>query len=254
MAITYVGGQVAGRTNPASAVSVNYALSGGSDATPQAGDLVVVTVVVGSAARNPALAVTTPGTWDALGQLNNAAATADTSLDVSYKFMPATPDTAVTIPGSGNNADGQAYSIQVYRGVDPTTPLDVAAVSATGSGTGRPNPAAITPVTQGAWILICAGGAAGTGANYVAPANYTTGFLTTFGTDTTDAMVGSGHRATAWTSGAEDPAVYTGGTTGGTDSWCAYTIALRPFVAPVMPDAIQAAFGISRRRDILRRF
>ena len=226
MAIQYVGGQAGNRAGSTSTLSVNYALTGGSNSTPQAGDFVVITVVVGSAARNPACAITVPATWTALGQLNNAAQTNDTSMNVSYKFMPGTPDTAFTLPSTGNVADGQAYTVQVWRGVDPTTPMDVAAVSANGSGTGRPDPAQITPTTAGAYVLICGGGAAGTGANYVAPANYTTNFLTSFAVDTTDAMVGSGYRA--WTSGAENPAAYTGGTTGATDSWCCYTIALRP--------------------------
>jgi hypothetical protein len=39
-------------------------------------------------------------------------------------------------------------------------------------------------------------------------------------------MGGAGYRA--WTSGAEDPATFTGGTTNAADSWAAYTLALRP--------------------------
>jgi hypothetical protein len=224
VAIAYVGGQVAGRANPSSAVSVNYALTGGLASVPAAGDLVIVTCVTGSSGINPAMAVTTPATWTALGQINPTG----TSLDVSYKFMGGTPDTAVTIPGTTDNAAGEAYAIQVWRGVDPTTPLDgVAPASASGTGTGRPDPAAITPATAGAVVVICGGGKAGTGANYTAPANYTTNFLTAFGADTTDAMVGMGYW-TGWTSGAENPATYTGGTTGGGDSWAAYTLVLRP--------------------------
>ena len=67
-------------------------------------------------------------------------------------------------------------------------------------------------------------------------------------------MVGSGFRATTWTSGAENPAAYTGGTTGATDSWCAYTVALRPAVAAVMPPEILSRAAMQRRLDILRRF
>lgn len=212
MAIQYVGGQVAGRANGSAALSVNFALTGGLEAAPADGDLVIVTAVTGSAAGNPAMAVTTPADYTALGQLNQSAATNDTSLNVSYKRMGASPDTAVTIPGTGNNAFGQAYSIQVFRGVDATSPMDVAAVSAGGTGTGRPNPASIAPTTAGAWVVICGGGAAGTGANYTAPANFTVDFLTASGADTTDAMVGSGYWD-GWTSGAVDPAAYTGGTT-----------------------------------------
>ncbi len=225
--ISYVGGKTAGRANPSSSTSVNFA----PEVTPLAGDLVVVTAVTGSAAGNPTMAVSG---YTNLGQLNQSAVTADTSMDVSYKRMGAVPDTSVTIPGTGNNAFAEAYTIQVFRNVDPDSPMDVAAVPAGGTGTGRPDPAAITPTTPGAWIVICGGGAAGTGANYTAPANYTTDFLTASGADTTDAMVGSGYRSD-WVSGQENPAGYTGGTTGVNDSWAAYTIALRPAPAPEAP-------------------
>ena len=233
MAISYVGGQVAGRTNPSAALEVTFALTGGSNSVPSADDLVVVTSVTGSAAGNPAMAVTTPSGYTALGQLNQSAVTADTSMNVSYKIQPGTPETTVTIPGTTNNAWGEAYSIQVFRGVDPTTPMDVTAVSAGGTATGRPDPGSISPATADAWTVICGGGAAGTGANYTAPANYTTNFVTATGTDTTDAMVGSGYNTAPGT--PENPAAYTGGTTGTNDSWTAYTLALRPLVAAVLP-------------------
>jgi hypothetical protein len=225
MAISYVGGQTAGRANPSAALQVTFSLTGGSNSTPSAGDIVIVCCVTGSVDGNPAMAVTTPTGYTALGQLNQNS-TGDTSLNVSYKVL-FTAETTVTIPGTTNNAWAEAYSIQVFRGVDHTTPLDVTSVSAGGTGTGRPDPASITPVTAGAWPVICGGGAAGTGANYVAPANYTTNFVTSSGADTTDAMVGSGYRSD-WTSGAENPAAYTGGTTGATDTWCCWTLVLRP--------------------------
>lgn len=226
MAIAYVGGQVAGRANPSSSTSVNFALTGGLAATPANGDLVVITCVTGSSGGTPAMAVSG---YTALGQLDQSAATNDTSLNVSYKRMGASPDTSFTLPGTGNNNWAEAYAIQVFRGVDPTTPLGgVSPVSAGGTGTGRPDPASITPTAAGAgaWVLICGGGAAGTGANYTAPANYTTNFLTASGADGVDAMVGCGYRSD-WSSGAEDPAAYTGGTTGASDSWAAYTVVLK---------------------------
>jgi hypothetical protein len=236
MAISYVGGQTAGRANPTSALSVNFALTGGSDAVPAANDLVIVSAVTGSAAGNPAMAVTTPTGYTALGQLNQSAQTADTSQDVSYKIQPGTPETAVTIPGTTNNAWAEAYTIQVFRGVDPTTPMDATPISAGGTGTGRPDPGQISLVTAGAWTVICGGGAAGTGANYTAPANYTTNFVTATGNDTTDAMAGSGYNTAPST--PENPAAFTGGTTGSTDSWTCYTLALRPIV-PIV-DVVEA--------------
>lgn len=242
MAIAYVGGQTAGRANPSAALLVTFSLTGGLAATPAAGDFVVVTCVTGSAAGNPAMAVTVPTGYTALGQLNQSAVTADTSMDVSYKRMGGTPDADVTIPGTTNNAWAEAYAIQVFRGVHATTPLDVASVSAGGTATGRPDPGSITPITGGAWPVICGGGAAATGATYTAPANYTTNFVTSTGADTTDAMVGCGYRST-WSGGADNPAAYTGGTTGANDSWTAYTLVLRP----------AAEAGITFNRLILTR-
>lgn len=231
MALEYVGGQVAGRANPSAATAVNYALSGGLAATPSIGDFVIVTCVTGSAGGNPAMTVTAPGTWSNIGLLNQSAVTADTSLDVSYKFLASGETTSLTIPGTGNNAFGEAYAIEVWRGVDTNNPLNVTPVSAGGTGTGRPDPASITPTAAGSVVIICGGGAvAGTGATYTAPTNFTTNFLTDFGADTTDAMVGMGYW-TGWTSGAVNPGAYTGGTTGANDSWAAYTIVIQPVSA-----------------------
>lgn len=144
--------------------------------------------------------------------------------------MGGTPDTTVTIPGTGNNAFAESYAIQAFRGVDQTTPMDVTAVSAGGTGTGRPNPGSINWSTSGTWTVIAGCGAAGTGATYTAPANYTTDFLTANGADTTDSMIGAGYRTSP--ADPEDPAAYTGGTTNATDSWTAYTLALREAAAP----------------------
>ena len=226
MAITYVGGQVGGRAGSTSTSNVTFSLSGGISTKPRPGDLVIIGVTVASQARTPACAVSG---YTAQTQINANGTTYDTSLNVSYKFMGITPNTTFTLPSTGNNADAQRYTVQVWSGVDPTTPLDVAMVSASGTGTGRPNPGSITPTSSGAYVGIIGAGAAATGAAYTAPANYTTGFLTGSTADTNDAMIGSGYRS--WTSGAEDPAAYTGGTANAVDSWAAFTYALRPEVS-----------------------
>ena len=231
MGISYVGGQVGGRAGSVSTTDITYALTGGIEAAPRRGDFIVITVVVASQARNPDCAITVPstyGAWSQLTQLNEAGVTYDTSLRVSYKFQAEYLDTTFQLPSTGDVADAQSYTVQVWRGVSPAQAFDVAAASATGTATSRPNPASITPTTSGAYVLICGGGAATTGASYTAPANYATNFLTGTTADTNDAMVGSGYRS--WTSGAEDPAVYTGGSNTANDSWCCYTLALRPEV------------------------
>lgn len=234
MGITYVGGQTGLRAGSTSTSAVTFALTGGSDTTPQAGDLVLIGIAVGSAGRNPACAVSTPAGYTALGLLNASTATQDTSMDVSRKFMGGTPDTTFTLPSTGNTQDAQAYVVHVFRGVNTSTTLDVAVTSATGTGTDRPNPPSITPVTAGAYVVIFGAGGSATGLAYTAPANYTTNFKTSTSPDTNDVTIGGGYRA--WTSGAEDPAAFTGGENGASDSWVAYTIALRPTPDPVAGD------------------
>lgn len=225
MAISYVGGQVAGRVGTVGTTSVTFALTGGSNTTPQPGDLVVITSVVGSQGRTPAQAISG---YTALGQLNANGTTYDTSLNVSWKVMGLTPDLSFTLPSTGDAADAQRYTVQVWRGVDTA---GITSASATGTGTGRPNAPSITPTVAGSVVVLCGGGAAATGASYTAPTNFTTNFLTGATADTNDAMVGSGYW-TGWTSGAVDPAAYTGGTTNAVDSWAIYSIVLPPASVP----------------------
>ena len=61
MAISYVGGKVAGTAGQGGgSIAINSGLTGGSDAAAAAGDLVVVTVCIGTAARTPSTAIATP--------------------------------------------------------------------------------------------------------------------------------------------------------------------------------------------------
>src|SRR4030042_3489699 len=154
MAIQYVGGRGAGRAGATSTVNVaiNSGLTGGIGAAAIAGDLVVVTVAVGTQGRNPSCAVSG---YTAKTQQHTTSTTYDISYCLSYKIMPATPDTSVTIPSTGNNADGQAYRIMVFRGVDPANVESVAATYAAGQGANhRPDGAAITPGHTGAWFEV----------------------------------------------------------------------------------------------------
>jgi len=227
--IAYVGGYKTSRGGSTGGYTQTFIpLLGGIDTGPRAGDLVIVTVVVGSQGRNPTLHITAPTTYSRLTQLNASTDLYDTSLQVSYKFMSTTDfHTYFTLPSTGNVDDSECCTVQVFRGVDQSSPFDVTSVSATGINTGRPNPGPITPITPGAWVVICGGGSAATGAIYTAPTNFTDGFLTRTQVDVNDSMVGSGYWS-GWASGAVDPAAYTGGSTSTDGSWAAYTIALRP--------------------------
>lgn len=240
--ISYVGGVAGSRAGSTSTTSQSLtSLTGGSDSAPQEGDLVVVTVGVGSQGRNPDCAISG---WSTVGtQLSITVDTYDTSLQVSYKFMTSSPDTSVTIPSSGNIADGQAWAIHVFRGVDPTTPLDVAVVTATGNNTARFDAGPITPTTAGAWVLICGAGAASSNTTaYTAPSGYTTNWRQANGADTNDCQVGAGYY-TGWTSGEHNPGVVGGGSTNTANSWAAFTLALRPAADPPVEGTLSQSVG-----------
>jgi hypothetical protein len=227
MAITYVGGKgngTAGRGG--GSIDLTTGLTGGSGGAPIQDDLVLVTVSVGTAARQPAIAIVTPTGYTALTPQRTTATTYDTNVQTCWKFMGATPDTAVTIPASGNNADGIAYEIQVFRGVNPASFPQVTPTYATGSGVDNlPDPASIQPTVAGSWIGVCGGGAAGAGGTYTA--GYLTNFLTHNGPDTNDGNAGCGYY-TGWTSGAYDPAKFGGGSVDAANSWGCTTIVLAP--------------------------
>ena len=232
MAISYVGGKVAGSAGQGGgSVAINSGLTGGSGSAAAAGELVVVTVCVATQGRTPTISIATPTGYTALSVQRTSATTYDTNVQTCYKIMGGTPDTAVTIPASGDNADAIAYTIQVFRGVHATTPEDVTSQYATDSGTDNlPNGAAITPVTTGAWVVVCGGGAAQSSSDFTA--SELTDFISAGGADTNDADVGSGYY-TAWTSGAFNPAKFGGGSTNSANSWGCTTIALRPAVVTV---------------------
>lgn len=245
MALSYVGGLTStfvGAASGTQTISINGTLTGGSNTSPSANDIVIVVYATGSTADR-AIGVTTAG-YTEEAELYSNGTSFDTNLSFSWKRMGATVDTSVVVSATGNNADAGAVAIHVWRGVDTVTALDVARTTATGTGSGRPNPAAITPVTTSAVIIVAGGGAANTGAVYTA--SYLSNFRTATSADTNDAMVGIG--SVAWTSGAYDPAVWAGGTANAADSWAAVTAALRPWVNQTLtaslytnPDTFYAA-------------
>lgn len=227
MALQYVGGNTGtwvGSTGTTNSISLT-ALTGGIASSAQAGDLVIAVYVTGSAA-NRALSITDPSSTSYTlidAELYSDGTTYDTNLEVAYKRLTAA-DATTRFGPTNSTADAGAAVVHVWRGVHATTPLDVAAVAATGTGTGRPNAASITPTTSGAIVLVAGGGAAATGAVFTA--TELSNFRTATSADNNDAMVGLG--SFAWSSGAFDPAQWTGGTTNAADSWAAMTIALRP--------------------------
>lgn len=194
---------------------------GSATYTPVENDLVVVSVWNGGTASRDLGVTTADYEEEASGYSNGS--TSDTNGALSRKFMGATPDTSVDVTNSGSAAFALGVTLEVWGGVDLSTPLDVALVTASGTGTGQPDPGAITPTTSGSLVLVHAASAQVTGA--VLTSSDLANFLSGTRVDTTDVSWGSGD--IAWTSGPLDPAAWGGGTTDAGDSWLAFTLALR---------------------------
>lgn len=219
--ISYVGGnKLAIAPSNSGSLSLT-ALTGGSDSAPVQNDYVVVTWSRGFNS-DINMALTSAG-YTELADLY-ADDNTDANLGVYIKKMGAVPDTTVDVAAIGA-AFGGVLIAEVYRGVDLTTPMDVAVQTATGANSALANPPSITPVTTGAMIVTCgsAGAQSGTGdnASNFASSDMTV-FQTTFAAFTNGGM---GHRA--WTSGAYDPAAWTCADNI-RSSWAAVTLALRP--------------------------
>lgn len=223
-------GTIAGSTTVGASVALSSGLTGGIAAAVAAGDLVIVSYSVGHQARTPACTINDPSAVAypvAISDTANTADTQDVDCRIAAKFMPGTPDATVELLATGNAADGGSYHIRVYRGVNVTTPLDVAVVTANGINTGIPDPGAITPTDPHAMIVVFGCGGAATGAVFTQAG---LGELTDFQSNniaaTNDVSQGSGDYP-YWTTGAFNPAAFTGGSNNANNSWLATTLALR---------------------------
>lgn len=230
MDIEFVGGATAskaGGTSGNSTIALSSGLTGGIASAVAEGDLVIAAFGTGSTA-NRTLAITDGSSaYTLIGAEQYSDDTFDTNLRIAYKFMGATPDASTTFGPTGNGQDAGAMAVYVFRGVDPTTPLDVAAVQATGINTSRVVPPDITPVTAGAYPVVI-GAAAHNGAVDTFTSGDLTDFMTVGANDTNDVTLGIGHDP-AWSGGATNYATWGHSQADSTSfSWAATTIALRP--------------------------
>lgn len=110
-------------------------------------------------------------------QLDNRTNGGNDAIWVGYKRMTGSPDSNVICTGNSNSGSGFAAIAMGFRGVNATTAIDVT-TTVTLAGSGAPNPAAITPVTNGACIVVLATASnptpdtsVGTITNYSTPIN-----------------------------------------------------------------------------------
>lgn len=237
MAISYVGG-ISGSGTGATYNLDLTALTGGSDSAAAAGDVVVVTTGYATTSN---IDLSVSGYTELADLYAND--DRDANMFVGYKVMGGSPDTSITVPGANNAANGGATVVQVWRGVDPNTPIDAATTTATGTGASKGNQPNITCVTSGAVAIACIFGTADASPVAFTPvATWNNGVAFT---DYSLTTTGTGSTMSAWTGAqalfnispnvsAQPTGGWGAGETSASDSWTAATIALRP-AAPYAP-------------------
>lgn len=230
MAIQYVGGQSAAVTS-ASNTTVPFSLTGGIASTPADGDLVIVSYSAVSTVDEVVSGRVVTSGYTLITELF-ASDTQSENFAVFRKFMTSTPDTNIVIGPVSNVIFAASVTIQVFRGVNTTTPLDVTTTTSAVSSTAVIDPPAITPVTSGAIIVVTGGSGNLRGPTASYTAAYLTNFITTTADANNDTTTGAGY--VSWTSGAYNPAAWTFNATDSVGySYACATLALRP--APSSP-------------------
>lgn len=212
----------AGATSTATSSLTDFAnpLTGATGIAAAVGDTVVVIPAIGSTADRDMIIST--GYAEQADHYSNGT-TYDANIGLFTKTL-SSADTTVTFGSSGSTADAQGGIIMLFQGVDPTTPMDVAVVLGQGTGTGKPDPQAITPITPGAVGIF--GGAQAAATAVALTSSDLTGFRQVNQADTNDIAVGAGF--IEWTSGAINPAAFGGGASNAANSWATVSAVLRP--------------------------
>lgn len=224
---TFVGGTSGSGTGASFTVSLNGTLTGGSNSSPQAGDLILVFIGQSNTGTvTSTCSGNTSGAYPTIRAHQVAADTYDANLDSVYQFAGATPDTTLTIGRTNDTTYGCAAVVHVWRGVHTTTPFNVTPTIASGTNGSAANPAAITPTVADSIVVYCGVGTqTSTGTAFTAAGTYPVTAKGDGSTSDVDVMVSS---YTAWTSGAYDPAAFTGSTTTTACAWVAVTLTLQP--------------------------
>lgn len=203
--ISYVGGRLQSGNGSTSNITVSLtSLTGGTDSSPQAGDIVIIAAQMFNGS-DISYRLTN---YTQITDLYKSGTLAYTNFQVGYKIMGGTPDSTATITGgSGTISYPYAVAVHVWRNVDTTTPIDVTPTTYTASATMRINPPALTPVTSGAKIIIAGGGGQYSPSNAYYSASYLSNFISQgFAQSNYSSSIGIG--GISWTSGSYDPAAW----------------------------------------------
>lgn len=228
--IQYVGGlEVDGSawTNVAHTISLSGALTGGIASSPSAGDFCIVSYCATGAADRSGRSVS-----NAIGEFNLLYTVYvndinDTSMTVKYKFLESPIDYNIIAGAISSSSNGINVSIQVFRGVNVTTPFDVTSVSASALNTALADPGSITPTTAGSVIgMFAAGGMGASISTAFTSSDYDTFTAVTRSAPLRSLATAFGRKA--WTSGAFNATALGGPSVNTADSNAYVTFALRP--------------------------
>jgi hypothetical protein len=218
----YVGGQVKEFSSGTVTAALTFSLTNGAAAAPALGDLVVI-AIAGTTSGTPTITASSGGTYTAAVSVTNG-----TKMRIWYKFNDG--DTAATFGGFTWATDALAICVHVWRGVSSVV-ADATATTATGtSSAGGPadylNPPAITPVTDGALVLVVGA---------LQPVNFQTLAGTSFtrfiGVSSVNTYKAQAALAAVetWTSGAYDPPAFNiVADPSNATNWITATLAIRP--------------------------
>jgi hypothetical protein len=212
----------------ASGVAITFdfaSLVGGLASAPEIGDYIMVCCGWSRAGTTTTWLSTIPvGLSSIVSRI--ASDTIDSSIHLYGGFYEAGTATGGVVASPGN-ASANMVAIYVFRGVDPTTPLDVTPTSVIRTNGCDITMPSITPVTAGAKIVCFAASASQSGANtYIDPAGFVDIHKKGQNGSTED---GSIIEATYndWTSGPFAPGIFDFSGGDSFSSACGITVALR---------------------------
>ncbi len=229
--ISFVGGTTAAVIDSGTAtVTLNSGLTGGSGSAALEDDYVVLFGAAAFSQITPKN-ITNNGSWGSISAQIEANDSHDSTSEVFGKVMGATPDTSVGIDTDANSQSSVVAIALVFRGVDTTTPMDVSSTRDEGTNAAAPDHASITPITSGAWVVMCGAVGHDSGSQTFSWAG-ADGIFSDGENDTDDCAAYAAYYD-GWSSGAFDPNATLGnptfsGTSDTGDSWLAHTLALRP--------------------------
>lgn len=248
MAISFIGSRIFANDNASNAAtSTGHSEEDGtnlSHLTLALDDVVVVGIARGSAAASTPSAPTAGSYLSAFSTLGSVAYGNDSD-DVNLHLFAAkftslptlSTQTLYTVGASGSASEGQEYIGFILRGVDFANLSALAGgasrTNAVGTNSALANAPSATPTVAGSWVAVFGAGGynAAFSADYGTPGDLsaTTSHWRTGRAETlTQKVIFGAGLKTNWTSGAFDPAAWTGPSTNNRQAWAASTLVIPP--------------------------